>query len=402
MKNDNQLSIEVSAISAHPNNRQFENTGEEWERFIADILENGVKEAILIRQIGKGEYQCLEGHRRLAAAKQAGFTTVVPRITTCTDEEAVRAVWAGNMYRENLSHYDEAVGVNALITCGGMTAATVAAAWRRSVEWVHTRQHMLDLGDEVLEAVRRTGRDRLTIGAVEEILRVPVELRAEATQLVLHPVMGTLSATEAHDVIQKCVLAPLAAADDWQARSLTMLKAWTKTLAKDGDTHWVQCRPLAEAETFKKGYENAEERVPAELLTADAPHRLRWCSLAVRHQMPVQIVPDGLETMVVANAALLIEAERALEEAGETNWIISKRRNSGVTTEPAIKHEAEKRVSSLVRVNMAPVNTMLEWTSGNESRPVPTDFPEWAKRAIDGGYLDDIIDVCEWVKSLEA
>jgi hypothetical protein len=303
------------------------------------------------------------------------------------------------MYRENLSPYDEACGVTALITSGGMTEAAVAIAWRRSVEWVRTRQLMMELGDEVLQAVRRTGRDRLTIGAVEEILRVPPELRAEATQLVLHPVMGTLSATEAHDVIQKCVIQPLAAAQEWEAKGPSLVKEWTKTLAKDGGSHFVQCRPLADAETFTKGYENAEDRVPAELITVYAPHRLRWCGLASRHQMALQIVPEGKETKVVANAALLAEAERALEEAGGENWIISKRRNSGVTSEPAAIQEIEKRASSMARVNMAPVNALLDWVNNTE---LPTsDFPEWATRAISGGYIDDIVDVCEWVKSLE-
>jgi hypothetical protein len=303
------------------------------------------------------------------------------------------------MYRENLSPYDEACGVTALITSGGMSEAAVAAAWRRSVEWVRTRQLMMELGDEVLQAVRRTGRDRLTIGAVEEILRVPPELRAEATQLVLHPVMGTLSATEAHDVIQKCVIQPLEAAQEWEVARAVLIKEWTRHLAKKGENHAIQCRPLAEAETFVRGYETAEERVPAELLTANAPHRLCWSTLALRHSMILQIVPDGLESKVVANAALLVDAERALEDVGGENWIISKRRNSGVTSEPAATQEIERRVSSMARVNMAPVNALLEWVTNTE---LPTsDFPEWATRAIAGGYIDDIVDVCEWVKSLE-
>jgi hypothetical protein len=53
----------------------------------------------------------------------------------------------------------------------------------------------------------------------------------------------------------------------------------------------------------------------------------------------------------------------------------------------------------MARVNMAPVNALLDWVNNTE---LPTsDFPEWATRAISGGYIDDIVDVCEWVKSLE-
>ena len=342
MKTIERKEIELCEIEGHPENREFATRGAEWDHFEDDIGANGIEVDLVVRLLPAGGYQCLEGHRRLAAGMQRDLGQAWCIVKECTEAEAVRAVWRGNMHRENLTAYDEACGVRALVRTAGMTPAEVAAEWNRALEWVRTRQKLLELGDEVIAAVKRPGRDRLTMGAVEEILKVPEELRAEAVQLVLHPVfqLDALSEEQARDVLQKCLMEPRERAAAWEGRRSALMKSWRKALEKlclagTKDELAVQVRPLKEAEGFVRGYEEAEGMVPLDQLMPDAPEKLRWLHLAVRHQLAVQVVPVAgyaadtalpPETRVVVNAGMLRDAEAALEEHGGGNWLVGRRR----------------------------------------------------------------------------
>jgi ParB/RepB/Spo0J family partition protein len=435
--------IELADIQLHPENREFETRGAEWDHFEDDIGANGIEVDLVVRLLPDGGYQCLEGHRRLTAGMQRNIPAAWCIVKDATDAEAVRAVWRGNMHRENLTAYDEACGVRALVRSAGMTPAEVAAEWNRAVEWVRTRQRMLELGDEVLEAVRRPGRDRLTMGAVEEILKVPDELRAEAVQLVLHPVfqLEALSEDQARDVIQKCLMEPREREAAWEGKRQKLMKSWRKQLEAlctggKKDPLEVQARPLKEAEGYVRGYEEAERVLTLEMLMPDAPHGLRWLHLAVRHQLAVQVVPvpgDAVETRAVVNTALLIDAEAALAEHGGGNWLVGKKKriadsrsgigdeededarrvekakadvaagfDTGVDVSGKAETVIEQHVTRAVMVDVTEVRNVALWAVSADADPMnaPDWVPKWACKLGVEGLWTEIDAITEWVMKL--
>lgn len=438
MKTIERKEIELADITPHPENREFVTRGADWDHFEDDIGENGIEVDLVVRLLPDGGYQCLEGHRRLTAGMQRDLGQAWCIVKDCTEAEAVRAVWRGNMHRENLTAYDEACGVRALVRSAGMTPAEVAAEWNRAIEWVRTRQGLLELGDEVMEAVRRPGRDRLTMGAVEEILRVPAELRGEAVQLVLHPVMGTLSEEEARDVLRRCLLEPREREVAWEGNRGKLMKTWRKTLEKlclanSKDELAVQVRPLKETEGFTRGYEGAEDLIPLDLLMPDAPLRLRWLHLAVRHHLAVQIVPvgtDGVETRAVVNAGMLRDAEAALAEHAGGNWLAGNRRrlaavpgqgsdddkrlakakadveagfDTGVDVSEKAETVIEQSVTRAVMIDMTAVRNVGLWALSADADPMnaPEWVPKWARKLGMEGLWTQIDEIKEWVMKLK-
>jgi ParB family chromosome partitioning protein len=75
-----------------------------------DIAEHGVKTPIELRETEDAQTECLAGHRRLAAARLAGFS-VVPALHrgVMSNAAAAATVLRGNLHRENFTTWQEAV-----------------------------------------------------------------------------------------------------------------------------------------------------------------------------------------------------------------------------------------------------------------------------------------------------
>ena len=75
-----------------------------------DIAEHGVKTPVEIRGTEEGFDECLAGHRRLAAARLAGFSAV-PALHrgAMSNAAAAATVLRGNLHRENFTAWQEAV-----------------------------------------------------------------------------------------------------------------------------------------------------------------------------------------------------------------------------------------------------------------------------------------------------
>ena len=76
----------------------------------ADIAAHGVHVPIEVRTTDDGALECLSGHRRLAAARLAGLTTV-PALErgALSNAAAAATVLRGNLHRENFTTWQEAV-----------------------------------------------------------------------------------------------------------------------------------------------------------------------------------------------------------------------------------------------------------------------------------------------------
>jgi len=431
--------IALNLTDAHPLNREFETRGEAWAEFEDDVAARGIQEDMVVRHAPElnGRYQVLRGHRRRCAGQRRKIARAWCLVVECTDEEAFDHMYGENLFRENVNPADEARAVRVKLEEFGNTVEQLAAQWHRSVEWIRTRQQLLELGDEVLEAVARGGRDRLSMGAVEQILKVPAEFREDAVRLVLHPELelGVLDEGQAREVLRKCLVEPRAKEAAWEAARGKVVKAMRKDLEKlclkgtKGDL-MVSSKGLVEAQGMARGFVAAAEAVPLAQVLPDAPAGLRWVHLAVKHGLAVLIVPgDGAgEAKAVVNQRTLTDAETAMaEHASGGNWLVVGRRRVvgdplsvvGEEEERVAKAKAdveagwdtsvdvgeksevviEQGVERCVMMRMGEVERLREWL---KSVGVNEDPPEWVPKWLRENhiYYEVAEEVCDWVMGL--
>src|SRR5215510_12945067 len=99
-----------------PNPQQPRNDIGDLEELVASIRERGVLEPLLVRpsQVG-GRFMIISGERRYRAAREAGLREV-PCIEMDVDDRAVAEIaLIENLQRKDLTPYEEAEGLQALV-----------------------------------------------------------------------------------------------------------------------------------------------------------------------------------------------------------------------------------------------------------------------------------------------
>lgn len=104
----------------------------------ADLKANGMLQAVLLRPVGDGRYNCIAGARRVRSARIAGFSAVPALVSDVSDEQAEDAQLAENIQREELSLEDEARAVRRRYDRLGKVEL-VAALVHKSPAWVSKR-----------------------------------------------------------------------------------------------------------------------------------------------------------------------------------------------------------------------------------------------------------------------
>jgi ParB family chromosome partitioning protein len=162
--------IQLSRIHPHPNNPR-QSLGDLTE-LAASIQQSGILQNLTIvpkdparyktliesKRAYKDDYIVIIGHRRLAAARQAGLDTV-PCTIVCMDEKAqLSAMLVENMTRTDLTLAEQAHGIQLMLDMGE-TIATVSAKTGFSESTVRNRVKLAALDKQALiEAESRGGR----------------------------------------------------------------------------------------------------------------------------------------------------------------------------------------------------------------------------------------------------
>lgn len=431
------MEIAIERLEDHPANRSFRTSGDRWEAFEESVRARGVLQPLLVRSMGSAGYQVVAGHRRKRAAASAGLKALPCLVKEITDRDALEMLVIENLEREDLDAVEEARGVRSLIEGCGMAPGEVAARLCRSLEWVRTRQLVLDLPEEAIEALRLPKDDdrHLHVGTVQLMLDLPAEERETAVQLVLHPAldMGTLRPGEAARVIREVIVKPRKAREQWEAMREGLAKSWRQRLrgaALRGTKEDVQVIVPAwdECQAARPG-KPAEERVGLAETTTDAPPGLLWQHLATRHGMAIRILPDdGPEkSKALVDELLLRQAEQALAEHGkEKPWLITRAKDR-VSKDPAVAKALaaadgepnpdcdleekpqtviEQRMESTGWIDLGKVRQLREWAaaleawdeeSGSPGPAIPDWLPEWVEMI----GAERTREVCEWVLSLK-
>ena len=142
------------------------------------IREQGVLQPLIARAI-EGEspaaYEIVAGERRWRAARLAGLETVPVIVRDLTDQEALAVALIENLQREDLSPIDQAASMARLVAEFDMTHDAIAKALGRSRASVTNFLRLLDLCDEVKNALAAGSLD---MGHARALLPLGLEQQA--------------------------------------------------------------------------------------------------------------------------------------------------------------------------------------------------------------------------------
>ncbi|MFA7146607.1 MAG: ParB/RepB/Spo0J family partition protein, partial [Candidatus Riflebacteria bacterium] len=120
------------------------------------ILEHGVLQPILVRQIGD-LYQIVSGERRFRASKLAGLRTIPAVVRKLNEENTMLAGLIENIHRRNLNPIEEARTLRDIILNFELTHEQLAEKIGRSRSALTNRLRLLQLPSEV-QAMVADGR----------------------------------------------------------------------------------------------------------------------------------------------------------------------------------------------------------------------------------------------------
>ncbi len=144
--------IEVTKLLQHPDNPR-KNIGDVTE-LAESIKARGILQNLTVVPAENGLYTVVIGHRRLAAAKQAGLTEVPCAVVDMDYKTQLSTMLLENMQRSDLTVYEQAQGM----------------------------QMMFDLGVPVAEIVEKTGFAETTVRKRLKIAALPTEQMQQAVE----------------------------------------------------------------------------------------------------------------------------------------------------------------------------------------------------------------------------
>ena len=115
------------------------------------VREHGVLQPIRVRPVGNGRYQIIAGHRRVAASRASGRTTVPAIIADETDETAAVQAIVENLQREDLSPLELSRGIRELQVAHNLPLEEIGRAISKSPNQVRAYIRLSHLPDDVLD-----------------------------------------------------------------------------------------------------------------------------------------------------------------------------------------------------------------------------------------------------------
>lgn len=143
-------SIPVTQIKPNP-----------WDRAVFDpaalaaladsIKVVGVREPLLVRDMGDGNYQIASGQRRWLAAQQAGVTELPCLVEPLKDREVQDLNLIANLQREDIPVLEQARMIQARLKEGDLRQIELARRIGRSKAWISDLLGFLELPEDVLK-----------------------------------------------------------------------------------------------------------------------------------------------------------------------------------------------------------------------------------------------------------
>ena len=157
------------------------------------IKASGVHQPVLVRPLPGTrvdgtdravQYELVCGERRYRASELAGVGTIPAMICALTTDQVLEIQLIENLQRDDLNALEEAEGYQALMAHSGITAEEVGTKIGKSRAYVYARTKLLDLSQEVKQAMRE---GQLDFSRALLIARIPDStLQAKALEAATH------------------------------------------------------------------------------------------------------------------------------------------------------------------------------------------------------------------------
>lgn len=211
--------IEINKIKVNPDQPRATFSPEKINELAKSIKENGLIQPLVVRAVGKDQYQIIAGERRYRACKEAKITKI-PCIVKAVDSNVVDMLaLVENIQREDLNVIEEARAYKNILTNYDLSQTELARKIGKSQATIANRIRLLSLGEDVKVALKG---NQIT----ERHARALLKLNKEGQVVVLRQVLkNNLNVNET----EKLVTLYLGTAKDKKRKN----KPINKTLTQD-------------------------------------------------------------------------------------------------------------------------------------------------------------------------
>lgn len=142
--------IAIEKLHPHPDNPR--KVLGDIDELAESIKANGIHQNLTVVPMNDDwtEFTVIIGHRRLAAAKQAGLTELPCAVVEMTEKEQLSTMLTENMQRSDLTVYEEAKGCQLLLDLGD-TVAEVAEKTGFSESKIRRRVKLCELDEDAFK-----------------------------------------------------------------------------------------------------------------------------------------------------------------------------------------------------------------------------------------------------------
>ncbi len=150
------LEISPDDIIENPHQPRTYFSDEELNDLKASIKEHGILQPLVVSERAGGRFELIAGERRLRASRAIGLEKVPVIVRSeITEQKKLELALIENIQRQQLNAVEEAKAYEALADLFSLTQAQVAERVGKSRSYVTNIMRLLDLNDEMLDALTR-------------------------------------------------------------------------------------------------------------------------------------------------------------------------------------------------------------------------------------------------------
>lgn len=138
--------LNISELCPNKAQPRSEFGNEELRSLSESIRENGILQPVCVRRKG-ALYEIISGERRMRAAKLAGLVEIPCIIMSVDDEQSAVLALIENIQRKDLSFFEEALAIEKLISCYGLTQEEAAARLGKAQSTIANKLRLLRFTD---------------------------------------------------------------------------------------------------------------------------------------------------------------------------------------------------------------------------------------------------------------
>lgn len=148
------LMVPIEQIVPNPHQPREHFAHGDLDDLISSIKKHGVLQPLVVTAKENGTYELIAGERRLRASSMAGLTSVPVVVRAAAEQEKLELALIENIQRADLNPIEEAKAYQILMRDYNLTQEAVADQLGKSRAVIANTLRLLDLPEEIQEAVR--------------------------------------------------------------------------------------------------------------------------------------------------------------------------------------------------------------------------------------------------------